>query len=109
MGLSQDIRDQAARYLRREVSLEEFEDWLASETWNVHESGDPDAAALAYSIELLLSEYGAGDRSLDELREGLRSHVELVQISYVVSSVTQRTELSTQSQRVRWPLVAAGR
>lgn len=72
MPLSDDIWEKAAELLAFEVDLGEFEDWIASETWNVHLDPDADAAApLAYKIELLLSELSGGYRSEDEFRASL--------------------------------------
>jgi hypothetical protein len=68
MALAQDIREQAARYLSDELPLSEFEDWLVDATWNVHQSGDSEAADLAYATELKFAEYTSGHLPLEDLR-----------------------------------------
>ena len=105
MPLSDDIRDKAADLLAYKVDLDEFEDWLVRESWNVHR--DPDAAAaapLAYKIELLLSELSGGYRdeyqfmsSLVRLLQEEWASFEVVTLPEALASVlpaaSARTEL----------------
>ncbi|SRR6266498_325247 len=71
MPLSDDIRLHAVQLLSREADLPEFEDWLVASTWNVHRDPDPDAAPLAYKIDLLLSELSGGYRDEEDVRASI--------------------------------------
>lgn len=65
------IRERLARYLHKEISLEQFEDWLVQRSWNMHLDSDKSAQKLASAIELHLAEYSSGH--LDE--SGLRNEL----------------------------------
>jgi hypothetical protein len=52
-------------------SLDDFEDWLASASWNMHQQDSEAAQGLAAAIELRLAEYSS--KHLDP--EGLRSEL----------------------------------
>lgn len=85
MALSDDIREKVAELLVYTLELPEFEDWIASETWNVHRDPDAEVAApLAYGIELLLSELSGGYRTEDELRHSLARLLQGRWASFVV-------------------------
>ena len=76
-----EIRDWLARYLAREIPLEEFEDWFVRQSWNMQE-GSPEAAQrLASAIELRLAEHSSGHLTEEDLQRELRSFV----TSYVKS------------------------
>lgn len=87
MALSDDIRRKVVELLASKVSLSDFEDWIAAETWNVHRDDDADAAApLAYKIELLLSELSGGYRTEADVRG---SFVRLLEDRWADSSVLE--------------------
>ena len=76
-----EIRDWPARYLAREIPLEEFEGWFVRQSWNMQE-GSPEAAQrLASAIELRLAEHSSGHLTEEDFRRELRSFV----TSYVKS------------------------
>ena len=76
-----EIRGWLARYLAGEIPLEEFEDWLVQQIWNMQE-GSPEAAQkLASAIELRLAEHSSGHLTEEELQREFRSFV----TSYVKS------------------------
>ncbi len=86
-----EIRTQLARYLAKgiakqedSISIEEFEDWIAQNTWNIHQGGDEGAKALAYEIEAKLAEYSGGH--IDEA--ALRSSLSPLVTSYIPKLVT---------------------
>ena len=70
-----EIRERLARYLAKEFSIDDFEDWIAQNTWNVHIQGDADASQLAYAIEGKLAEYSGEALSEDALRRELLPYV----------------------------------
>ena len=60
-----DVRNKLAALWRREISLEQFEDWLAQASWAMHNDSRADAIDLVSSIHLLLSE--RDDHIIDEV------------------------------------------
>lgn len=79
-SLDNEIREKLASYLVGEISLEDFEDWFVSASWNVSQSKNQSAINMVYEIELRLAEYSDGFRSEDELKNLLRPLVENYQV-----------------------------
>ena len=75
-SLDNDIRVKLASYLSGKISLEEFEDWFVSASWNVDKSENQVAINMVYEIELWISEYSDGFLDEDELKMLLRPIVE---------------------------------
>jgi siroheme synthase (precorrin-2 oxidase/ferrochelatase) len=69
--LANEIRDQIASYLSNKISLEQFENWIAQHTWNIHRFGDPAVEQRAFQIEAKLAEYSAGHIDEAALRQEL--------------------------------------
>ena len=67
------IRDELLAFLQSAISLDEFEDWLAQESWNMHRDSAPPARELAAAIELALAEHSSGHLAWYELRARLLS------------------------------------
>jgi hypothetical protein len=68
------IRERLFDYLTRKTTLNEFEDWLVLQSWNMHQDSDPAAQRLAGAIELRLAEYSddhLSDDALDRELKGL--------------------------------------
>jgi hypothetical protein len=78
------IREKLGRYLRRDLSLDQFEDWIAQQSWNMHKDSNEAAQKLASAIELRLAEHSSGHLSESALREELRQFANppVVQISF---------------------------
>jgi len=72
MIYASQVRDQLAKYLDDQVSLDDFEDWLVQNSWNMHRDSDQQARDLVAQIELALSEHSSGHLDVDELRTKLR-------------------------------------
>jgi hypothetical protein len=101
LSLDDDIRNKLANYLVGEISLEEFEDWFVSASWNVNQSKNKDAINIVYEIELWLSEYYDNFRSEDELKFLLRPLVE----NYVIESeISFSQKFSSSAQMIRWSI-----
>ncbi|MBI4460470.1 MAG: hypothetical protein HY648_10490 [Acidobacteria bacterium] len=62
------IRKQLQEYLAQRISLDQFEDWLVSASWNMHKHADKDAQHLVGAIELRLAEYSRGHLGDSELK-----------------------------------------
>jgi hypothetical protein len=67
------IGEQINLLLDDTISLDDFEDWLALESWNMHANSSEEAQRLAWAIELNLSEHSSGHLSDDELKSELAS------------------------------------
>jgi len=65
------IREKLGRYLSKEWSLDQFEDWLVQRSWDMHKDSDESAQKLASQIELRVAEYTSGHLNEQELREEL--------------------------------------
>lgn len=63
-----EIRDQLARYLAGEISLQVFEEWFVSHSWDVNRTGNENAVELVYKIELRLAEFSKGHRTEQEFQ-----------------------------------------
>src|SRR5690242_16649847 len=71
MIVESEVRQKLADFLGDRVSLQDFEDWLVSNSWNMHRDSSASAQNLVSDIELLLSEYSSEHRVYDELQNEL--------------------------------------
>lgn len=60
-------------YLEGRCDLRDLRAWLASETWDVHATGDSDLTGMVGRIELALAEHSLGHISREEMREELEA------------------------------------
>lgn len=51
-----DVRTKIAAAVSRAIPLEDFADWVISNSWNMLEDSTPETVDLVSSIELLLAE-----------------------------------------------------
>ena len=68
------IRERLFAYLIRDITLNDFEDWLVSQSWNMHLDSDDAAQQLVGAIELRLAEYSddhLNDTALERELTGL--------------------------------------
>lgn len=66
------IRERLFAYLIRASTLNAFEDWLVSQSWNMHLDSDDAAQSLVGAIELRLAEYSDDDLDDDALERELK-------------------------------------
>jgi hypothetical protein len=67
-----EINDQIGRFLAQQQSLNDLNEWMARNTWNItQEQPDSQARTIAGQIELALAEYSNGDLTLSDVRERL--------------------------------------
>jgi len=66
------IREKLIKFLRNDISLDVFEDWLVQQSWNMHKDSDEAAQKLASAIELRLAEHSSGHLDDAALRDELR-------------------------------------
>ena len=65
------IKNQIHALLAGEIAHDDFEDWLAAQSWNIHQSGFPDVDRFVGAVELRLAEYSASHLNDGELRHEL--------------------------------------
>jgi hypothetical protein len=65
------VRQKLAKYLHEEISLDQFEDWLAQRSWNMHRDSEEAAQKLVSAIELRLAEHSSGHLDSRELHDEL--------------------------------------
>ncbi|HEY2933586.1 MAG TPA: hypothetical protein VGK99_17755 [Acidobacteriota bacterium] len=82
-----DIREKLAAVWRNDISLLQFEDWLAPASWSMHRDSSQETIALVSSIHALLSE--RDDHVIDEAE--LRRQF-LALLNNIKQSVTQPVE-----------------
>ena len=104
-----DIREQLLAYLQDDLDLDAFVDWIAQNTWNVHQWGDPDTKELAYAIETRLAEHSGGHISEQDLQNNLLPLVQryAVSIDYDSGVQTSSSYLLTETQVVTFDSVDA--
>jgi hypothetical protein len=93
-----EIRQQLARYLKRECTLNEFQDWFVPHSWNFHQSPNRALQKLVAAIELAIAEFTNGDWTDTELR----SHFNSLLTTYAVdlvgpSEAEQPSKIVTES------------
>ena len=92
--MESEIRYHIQIFLDRRISLDDFEDWLASESWDMHLSWGYLAQRLASAVELRLAEFYYGHIQEDELRVELREM--LAEMIPDVSSFSATVSLSNK-------------
>jgi len=76
--LQSEIQDNVSRYLKSEISLQNFEDWFVPAMWDLAEGEDNESRRLAGSVSNMIAEYSHGYRSEQSLREGLATAIRLL-------------------------------
>ena len=66
-----EVRRTLISYLKRSISLAEFENWIVSKSWNMHVDSDQATIDLVDDIDLALSEYSNSDLTIQELNQKL--------------------------------------
>lgn len=94
-----DARKHLAGLLLRQFELEDFEDWLVQQSWNMHLDSSQAAQELVSAIELALSEHSSDHISERELRDRLLSLFNERKVSISVS--TDRVIVSPAQPRPR--------
>ena len=66
------IQQQLFGYLTRALSLNEFEDWLVQQSWNMHRDSSDAAQRLVGAIDLRFAEYSDNHLTDDGLERELK-------------------------------------
>jgi hypothetical protein len=96
-----EVRERALAFLQNEFSLNDFEDWLAARSWNMHRDSAPSAQDLVSSIELALFEHSNGHARESDLRSALMSLLDDIVLSVAINVDVPRIS------PVRFPAFAA--
>lgn len=62
------IRERLQQLLNGDLSHDDFEDWLASASWNMHQHADAEVQRFVGAIELRMAEHSIGHLDDDDLR-----------------------------------------
>jgi len=105
------IQQQLFGYLTRALSLNEFEDWLVQQSWNMHRDSSEAAQRLVGAIELRLAEYSDNhltDDGLERELKGLFAPSAVVVIDDAQPVVpTWTTSSASESSQAEISLLAA--
>lgn len=104
-----EIRARLFDYLTRQITLNEFEDWLVVRSWNMHLDSAESARRLVAAIELRLAEYSDDhltDDGLERELKGLISPSEIVSFGSAMPLVPTWTTQSV-SEISEWSLSQA--
>ncbi len=86
-------------------SLDEFEDWLAQRSWNMHLDSDPRAQKLVGKIELALAEFHNGHLAEPLLRQRLKSLAATYEFSLIPQNGDAESVTYTSNSTVQIPPV----
>ena len=70
-----EIRAHLSKFLAGSITLDEFEAWFMTETWNIEQSGSVGAANLAAEVRSALFALTTGEGSEAEFRDMARKKV----------------------------------
>ncbi len=89
------IRDELIKYLAHQQTLDDFNDWLLANTWDVPPN-DPSGVRRVFGlIELAVAEHSAGHLSTDSLHQQLISLLGNYEVQFRVAGSTP--QISTTS------------
>jgi hypothetical protein len=75
MASVSEISDKVREFLNGGISFEEFEEWSASYSWDIHQRAGQKIQDLAYAVRGVLVEYSSGDIDEKRLREDLENTI----------------------------------
>lgn len=105
MSLHKQIQEQLFKLLSNEISLDEFDEWIAQNTWNIRRNPDLSAQKLAYAIELRLAEFDSGHLPEQQLRD---EFAKLASMFIEVRSNSFSTASSSSFTMQPWSFLSAG-
>ncbi|SRR5712691_10757017 len=76
-----DVRAKLASFLRNEISLASFADWVATNSWNMHKDSSREAVDLVSSIELFLAERDDKTYTDHDFRRDLQTLLDNIVVS----------------------------
>ena len=97
-----EIRDRLAVQLRGDLSLDDFEDWLVSQSWNMHQWASQADQRLAFAIELRLAEHDAGHLSDEDLARELRQLLQIPPAQPIITVSSASATVFNMLQCVMW-------
>lgn len=75
------IREQLARYITGEITLQQFREWFSPQAWNIHQRADVSTAQLVHEIDLVLAEHDHGDWTEEEVKQHFFPLASLAQLA----------------------------
>jgi hypothetical protein len=98
-----EIREQIARYLAGQISLQDFEDWFVARSWNFHEAATPLMQEIVSQVELLLAEHSNSHLDEQSLRQKLLPLVTDYVVEYRPDSSAPHISTSSVSESPQSP------
>ena len=106
----EQIREHLLNLLAKPAgSLDDFDEWFAQASWNMHQDSDLMAQKFASAIELRLAEYESQSLSQDQLREELTKLLREYSVKLSMQPVTVIAGTSSSFSCPEWPFVSFGR
>ncbi len=78
------IREQIASYVANEIPFAQFEDWLLSHSWNMHQDSPIESQRLVHEVKSQIYEYLDGYVDEPNLKAQLLPHVQRYNIRVVM-------------------------
>jgi hypothetical protein len=98
-----ELRQKIDRYLDREISLSELEDWFSIESWNVHQWGSEEEIERVFSLESLFSKYHFEELGESGFRTELAKPIRpFVHRNYRELILLELGEPKYKSSRIGW-------
>ena len=92
-----------------EAALDEFDEWFARASWNMHQDSDLVASEFVGAIELRLAEFDSGHLDDSEVRKELSSLLKHYSVNISLEPVTVRSGSSSSfSSPQAWALSTSG-
>ncbi len=98
---SLELREQIARYISSEISLEDLENWLVQNLPRLAVDPRSDDSSLAAAVDLCLVEYSAGLRTEESIKRYLSDALEEFKTVYINlndASIISSSSLSKTEQ-----------
>jgi len=81
-----EVRERVRAVLANTLALDQFEDWLAQHSWNMHLDSDPSVQGLVTSIQMALDEYAAGGLTEAKLRAEFAALLEMIILAISITT-----------------------
>lgn len=90
------------------TTLDEFDDWFAGASWNMHQGSDLIARKFAAAIELRLAEYDSGHLDEVELRRELVQLLKDYSVNFSLEPVTVVNSSNSTFSSRPWAFASVG-
>lgn len=99
------IRSVLKQFAASDISLDAFDEWLTTASWNMHKDSLPDAVKVVGSIELYLAECDYSDKDAATIAAELMALLPTVQMTNVAVLVSISTAGNICGETFTPPLI----